>query len=288
MSRKPRIEFNGAIYHVFQRGNNREDIFDDPAEKGYFIKQIKEYMVAYEFEIFAYVIMDNHYHLILKTKEAALSKIMHSINNVYSKFYNRRHERTGHVFGERYNGKMVEDDAYLIWLLRYIHRNPVKAHICYSTDEYKWSSDFFYRNGIKAFVNIDFILRILSNNRVNAMKTYFQLMNGHEDNQDYEYEGIKLRFTENSLESNTYECTGNNVPKRITLEEILNSLNLDEENYNLIKFGSRKRNIIDMKILFIKEALKYKYTYKEIGGFIRISQSAVTKLLKDREEGNNS
>lgn len=288
LSRKPRIEFNGAIYHVFQRGNNRENIFNEPIEKGYFIKQIIEYMDAYEFELLAYVIMDNHYHLILRTKEVALNKIMHGINNVYSKFYNHRHERTGHVFEERYSSKLVEDDAYLIWLLRYIHRNPVRAHICENVSKYKWSSDFFYRKGINVFVNIDFILNIFSRNRFKAMKIYFELMESPEDSQACDYQSLKLRFPQDSLKGDMAEYAKNGVSKRLTLEEILNNLNLDEEKYNLIKSGSRKRHITDMKVLFIKEALKYKYTHKEIGEFINISQTAVTKLLVDRTKRNNS
>ncbi|MDF2674054.1 MAG: transposase [Clostridiales bacterium] len=265
LSRKPRLEFKGAIYHVFQRGNNKEHIFCDPIEKGYFIKQIKDYMSVYNFELFAYVIMDNHYHLILRTNEAALNKIMHSINNVYSKFYNYRHKRTGHVFEERYNSKLVEDDAYLIWLLRYIHRNPVKAHMCDDVSKYKWSSDFFYRKGIKLFVNIDLILDVLSLKGFEAMKKYFQLMESPDENQDYDYEDIKAIFPNISFENDTIKHLRNCKLDRKTLDEIINIMGLGQEEYDLIKSGSRKRHLIDLKLLFIKEALKFKYTHKEIG-----------------------
>lgn len=288
MSRKPRLEFNGAIYHVFQRGNNKESIFNEPIEKGYFLKQIKEYMRVYKFELFGYVMMDNHYHLIIKTNDIALNKIMHSINNAYRRFYNHRHERTGHVFEERYNSKLVEDDAYLIWLLRYIHRNPVRACICNDVSQYKWSSDFFYRKGINIFVNIDQILNIFSLNRYDAMNKYFELMDSPEESQNYDYNGIKAIFPEISFQDNIIKYLGDNDHEKKTLDEIINGLSLGEIDCKLIKSGSRKRYLIDFKLLFIKEALKYKYTYKEIGEFIGISQSAVTKLINDRNKSNNS
>jgi putative transposase len=283
LSRKPRLEFNGAIYHVFQRGNNRESIFNNPIEKGYFIKQIKEYMGLYEFELFAYIIMDNHYHLMIRTNEVPLNKIMHSINNVYSKFYNYRNKRTGHVFEERYNSKLVEDDAYLIWLLRYIHRNPVRAHMCDDVRKYKWSSDFFYRKGLKTFVNIDLFLNMLSTNRFEAMKKYYQLMNEPEDNEIYDYTNIKLEYPDTFLKGEVIKSLESRPSRRETLDEIINSLNLNQENKNLIKSGSRKRHLNNIKLQFIYEALKYKYTHKEIGEFIGISQPAVTKLLNNRK-----
>ena len=280
MTRKPRLEFQGAIYHVFQRGNNREHIFRDPVEKGYFLKQIKEHMAIYNYELFAYVIMDNHYHMILRTNEAALSKIMHRINNTYSKFYNYRRERTGHVFEERYNSKVVDDDAYLIWLLRYIHRNPVRANMCDAVSKYRWSSDFFYRRGIKSFVNIDLMLKILSIRRYEARKRYLQLMETLEDNQDPEYKDIKELIPGISFGNITVKDPGNikSVPK--TLDEIISSMVLSQEDYFLIKSGSRKRHLMNLKLRYINEALKHKYTLKEIGEFIGISQSAVTKLIK--------
>ncbi len=281
MTRKPRLEFQGAIYHVFQRGNNREHIFRDPVEKGYFLKQIKEHMAIYNYELFAYVIMDNHYHMIIRTNEAALSKVMHRINNTYSKFYNYRRERTGHVFEERYNSKVVDDHAYLIWLLRYIHRNPVRANMCDAVSKYRWSSDFFYRRGIKSFVNIDLMLKILSIRRFEARKRYFQLMESLEEiHNNTDFKDIKNMFPDISFENITVEDIKSIKPDRKSLDEIISGIVLREEDYNLIKTDSRKRHLMNLKLIYINEALKYKYTLKEIGEFIGISQSAVTKLIK--------
>ena len=278
MPRKPRIEFRGAIYHVYQRGNNKEYIFKNEIEKGFFIKQIKENMLLYNYEILAFAIMDNHYHIIIRTNETPLNKIMHSINTVYGKSYNFNHTRTGHVFENRYNCRLIEDDAYLIWLIRYIHRNPVRAHLCDSAKDYKWSSDNLYRRNRKIFVNIDFILEIFSQKRSDAIRTYIKLMdNLPEDNKEIEYEEIKKMDFRISLYGNLY--TNTVISYRKSLECILNDLNLELVDVNLIKSGSKKRYLTDLKIKFINLAVEHKYTLKDIGEFIGVSQSAISKLI---------
>lgn len=178
MARKPRIEYNGAIYHVIQRGNNREYIFEDTLHKGYLIKIIREVKGVLDFNIFAYVLMDNHYHLLLQTVDCPLSVLMHRINNRYSKYYNFKARRSGHVFENRYKGILVQDKSYLLGLIRYIHYNPVRARMCGKVADYKWSSDVFYRRNMKNIVDIGFALDMLSLDRISAIRKYIELMDG--------------------------------------------------------------------------------------------------------------
>lgn len=159
LPRDNRIIFEGAIYHVYQRGNNKEFIFRNSKHKVFILKQIKEYNKCFDFELLAYVIMDNHYHLLIKTNKVPINQIMFNINNVIGKYLNRELERTGHLFENRYKSKLVENDDYLVWLLRYMHRNPIRANICDSVDDYRWSSHYFYKNGINEFVITNFILK---------------------------------------------------------------------------------------------------------------------------------
>lgn len=281
MPRKQRIEFNGAIYHIFQRGNNKEHIFKEDVEKGFFLKQIKECMIAYNFSLFAYVIMDNHYHLIIQTKETPIHKIMYTINNTYRISYNKNHDRTGHVFEERYNSKLITEDAYLIWLLRYIHRNSVRAHICSELFNYKWSSDYFYRKNVKSFVNIDFILNMLSSNRYNAIKTYLQILNEPEKSESDDYEYIKGKLANLNLNVKHTACDGNRDFIRKSLQEILASLNLSEGDSIAIRSGSRKRHLTPYKVKFITIAMQYKYTFSEIAEFIGVSPSGISRLMEE-------
>ena len=154
MGRPWREEYKGGIYHVIARGNNKEYIFKEDIDKGYFIKQLKESIEGMNYRIFGYILMDNHYHILIQTMDKKLQEIMHQINNKYSKYFNAKYKRVGHVFQGRYKATLVQDERYLIWVLRYIHQNPVQAGICQTVSEYKWSSDIFYRRGIKGFVNV--------------------------------------------------------------------------------------------------------------------------------------
>jgi REP element-mobilizing transposase RayT len=183
MGRRPRVEFEGAIYHVIQRGNNREYIFDNRSDKKFLLKDILCRRNNMNFRLFGYVIMSNHYHLLLQTvdKDNMLNKIMHGINNRYSKYYNKCHERTGHVFGERYKAIHVQNEGYLVTVLRYIHQNPVRAGMCNMASEYEWSSDSCYREGNETDIDIGVILDTMSKDRKLAIKQYRALMEEEAD-----------------------------------------------------------------------------------------------------------
>jgi putative transposase len=101
--RRHRIEYDGAVYHVIQRSSNREMIFGKAKDKEYFIDLLAGYKKILGFRLFGYVLMDNHFHLLLQTGAITLNKIMQRINFHYSKFYNQKCNRHGHVFGGRYN-----------------------------------------------------------------------------------------------------------------------------------------------------------------------------------------
>lgn len=274
MPRTRRIEYNGAVYHVYQRGNNKEFIFIENEDKEYFLKLFIENMQEFNYKIFAYVIMNNHYHIIIQTFDISLQNIMHNINNKFSKYFNKKYERTGHVFEKRYSSKVVDKDDYLIWLLRYIHRNPVRANLCKEVDEYIWSSDIYYRKNISSFVDINFILNILSNNRDKSIKCYEELLKDPDRKKEEDFNNFRDKL--NSLV---------NKPERLnrlkTLDEIFGELEISKEDKLLIKMGSRKRCLKELKKKFIKEAIKLNYTLDEIGSFIGISKGAVSKLLSE-------
>jgi putative transposase len=240
-------------------------------------------MEVKKYEIFAFTIMDNHYHIIIRTNEAPLGIIMHDINNIYSKFYNFHHNRTGHVFEERYKCKLVVDDAGIIWLLRYIHRNPVRAHLCNKVEDYKWSSDNLYRRNRKVFVNINFILNIISQKRSDAIRSYLKLVNAPEDEDKVkDYKNIKDIYPNISFSYNQIEHINGEVIYRMTLDEILKNICPIIDDINLIKSGSRKHYLTNIKVEFIKTAIDNRYTFKVIGDFLGVSQSAISRLLLDK------
>jgi putative transposase len=140
MGRSIRIEYPAALYHVTSRGNERKDIFLEDANRIKFLEILEDYNDRYGILIHSYVLMDNHYHLILETPRGNLLKVMHGINSSYTGYFNRNYGRSGHLFQGRYKGILVEKDAYLLSLSRYVHLNPVRVGIVERPDSYRWSS----------------------------------------------------------------------------------------------------------------------------------------------------
>jgi REP element-mobilizing transposase RayT len=246
MGRRPRIEFQGAVYHVI--------IFQHKEDKVDFLRCLEAAKEAYPFNLLGYVIMDNHYHLIIETKETPLNKIMQKINNAYSKSYNKRYQRSDHVFGGRYKGILVNDDSYLLTLLRYLHANPVRAKITSNPDLYEWSSDQFYRSNNARQVAIDKILDMFSKNRQIAIAEYKKFMSQKEqiENPMEFFEKVSVIGDDKKESEKQSE-----IRKKETLDQILVRVSDCEEVFRLIKSGSRKRFIRNEKITYVKAAVDH-------------------------------
>ena len=164
MPREARTKSGTNVYHSIIRGINKQKIFLDSQDTTKIMKELKEAKEKYKYELYAYCIMQNHLHLLIKDKDN-INKIMHRIMLQYSMYFNKKYERTGHLFQNRYLSKPVETDSYLITLQRYIHQNP------YKMESYEWSSyrDYLGRGGI---TDIDFILNIFNNDRKKALEEF--------------------------------------------------------------------------------------------------------------------
>jgi len=140
MARQLRVEFENAFYHVTSRGNQRNKIFYDAADRERFLEILSRTKERYGFLLHGYVLMDNHYHLLMETPKANLSQIMQNINTSYTVYVNRKYQRTGHLLQGRFKGIIVDKDRYLIVLSRYIHLNPVRAKLVKKPADYPWTS----------------------------------------------------------------------------------------------------------------------------------------------------
>ncbi len=140
MARPLRLEFPGALYHITSRGNAGQEIFLDDEDRRAFLEILAEVVERYRFRCYAYCLMGNHYHLLVETREANLSRGMRQLNGVYTQRFNRRHKRTGHLFQGRYKAILVEKDPYLLELARYIVLNPVRAGLVRYPGRWRWSS----------------------------------------------------------------------------------------------------------------------------------------------------
>jgi len=126
MARPLRIEYPEAWYHVTCRGNEKRNIFRDDGDREKLLEILSANLKLYRIELYSYVLMQTHFHLLLMTPEANLRKFMQRLNTTYTVYFNRRHRRSGHLFQGRYKAILIEKDEYLVELSRYIHLNPVR------------------------------------------------------------------------------------------------------------------------------------------------------------------
>lgn len=147
MARALRIEYEEAMYHVTARGNERKKIFFSKHDYEKFLEYVKEAKKKYGILVHAYVLMSNHYHLIIETPNANLSKAMQYINGSYTTYVNTKKKRSGHLYQGRYKSIIVDADNYLLELSRYLHLNPVRAKMVERPEEYQYSSYRTYISG---------------------------------------------------------------------------------------------------------------------------------------------
>jgi len=140
MPRPLRIEYPGCFYHVLSKGNDGRAIFQIDRDYKRFLELLGEFCDRFEIDLWSYVLMGNHYHLLLKTMRGNLSAAMQWLGTAYSTWFNRRHERSGHLFQGRFKSFVVEEEDYLHRLILYVHRNPVRARLVDRLADYRWSS----------------------------------------------------------------------------------------------------------------------------------------------------
>jgi putative transposase len=140
MARPLRIDIAGALHHVTCRGNERRPIFRSNRDRERFLELLAEAVKRFRWSVTVWVLMSNHFHLVIQTHEANLSRGMQWLNGTYADWFNRRHERSGHLFQGRFKSFLIDGDTYFAEVLRYVVLNPVRANIVARPEEYRWSS----------------------------------------------------------------------------------------------------------------------------------------------------
>lgn len=266
LGRRKRAQFYGAIYHISNKGIR--NIFEDDQDKLFFISILSDVKDLFDFKLLAYCILDDKYHLFIKTHNISISKVMQRVNMLYARYYNSIYKRKGPVFKERYTSSTVKSEANLFNLVKYIHMLPVYENREISIDEYKWSSDVFYRINLESIVDIDYILDIFSLERHDAINRYKELMT----TLDGEMEFVKGYYDE-SLDSL------NHKKLNISLDDILKKICQNDGDFDLIKEGSKKSYLIKYKEDYIKESQELGFKIEDIGQNIGISERAVRQYL---------
>ncbi len=146
MARALRIEYPGAYYHVMNRGQSRRNIFIEDKGRQTFLDLLGEIVRLWKVEMYAYCLMDNHYHLLLSTPIAGLARPMRHLDGIYTQKFNRVHHRDGPLFRGRYKAILIDAEEYFLSVVRYIHKNPLGAGVVSEIDRYRWSSHWGYLN----------------------------------------------------------------------------------------------------------------------------------------------
>ena len=185
MSRPLRIEYPGAWYHVMNRGRRREVIFPGPKDYQRFVELLQEGSSMWGVRIAAYCLMPNHYHLLVQTPNANLSRFMRHVDGVYTQRFNRSHESDGSLFRGRYKAILIEADTYILDLVRYIHRNPLRAGLVSRLDRYRWSSHKAYlsRSRRWSWLYSELVLSMLCRTGGDSADAYREFMKQEESDE---------------------------------------------------------------------------------------------------------
>lgn len=176
MPRTARPKSETGIYHIILRGINKQTIFNGEADIKRFIETLLRVKKVSGYQIYGYCFMGNHVHLLMQEGQESIGHAMKRIGSSYVYWYNKKHERTGYLFQGRYRSETVEDDNYLMTVLRYIHQNPLKAGIVNDLRDYKWSSYNEYI-GSSVISDVDYILSIFNSDREKAVSEFILFHN---------------------------------------------------------------------------------------------------------------
>lgn len=282
MARKPRIHYPGAIYHVIARGNNRELVFRGIGDRYKYLNLLAKYLPKYNVELFCYVLMDNHVHLLAQVNDQPLPLLMQGVQQSYTQYFNRKYEHVGHVFQQRYKALLCTDDAYLITLLCYIHQNPVRAGLPGGIDS-PWSSHRAYIGKPNPLVNVDFIFNQLHDNRQAAIHKYLELMGNDIDNLDWATDINTKHRVQDDREPVTIKPVeeqkiGQHITWEHMVELIANECGVDKDK---LLQPCRTRNVVAARKRLICEAINRNLCSRnELAERLNLDISRITQVYR--------
>jgi len=259
MGRLPRQTLTGGIYHIIQRGHNKSYIFNDQMDKLTFLDLIKKCKTESQFHVLFYVLMDNHYHLIIEIQGLQLGTLMKRINQAYSRYYHQKHSCSGTVYGTRYRVFPVTDKAYFIQLLKYIAHNPVKAGIVRHPTEYRWSAHMEIASTRGTIVSTKRLFEILGGNLENGSKNYDTLIR----------QNVTAGSSAQDQKSFDAEYRAQN------LANLLDDTIKGQITIAIIRSASRDAKTASLRCEFIRKATEQGYSVPEIARALKKSDRYV-------------
>ena len=211
-------------YHVMIRGINKQNIFLDNKDKEKFTKEIELSKLKYKYMIYAYILMDNHVHFTICDQNDWISKIMKDICGKYAMYFNKKYDRVGHVFQNRFKNLCVDKEEYLLNLIRYIHKNPEVDGI-ESMQTYKWSSynDYFKKSiNESKITDTKFILDLFDENNINNAKEKFKQFHNQIERK---YSDAEFEFEKSLNDQQAIEC----IKRILNIDNILQIQNYSKK-----------------------------------------------------------
>jgi len=295
MTRPLRLSFENTFYHITTRGNRREKIFYSSRGKEVFLKRLKEMLIKYEMICHAYCLMDNHYHLFIKTIKPNLSQGIHYLNSAYTNWFRNKHQIIGPLFQGRFKSILVDADNYALMLSAYIHLNPLRAGIVRQLEDYPWSSYLDYLNLRKSNISDpSFVLNLIDSNTFKAIKKYRNYLIEYQDMKDpirESYHRIALgstTFIEKVKEKIEHEGRKREIPStRFPSKYDANTIILKMTQVLHIEkkaiFDKKRGNLNrSLAIYLIKRFTPL--SLSEIGKLFKMDYSAVSQAAKRFEQ----
>jgi len=307
MARPLRIEYPGAWYHVMNRGRRAEKIFHDKQDYGNFVELLEDTSQRWNLRVAAYCLMANHYHILVQTPDANIARSMRHINGIYTQKFNRRHRCDGQLFRGRYKSILVNGDSYLLQLVRYIHRNPVRVGLASRLEDYIWSSHTGFLSVAKRWdwLYKEFIFSLLSKRKKEWMKAYCHFVSLEDD------EGITTVLEGNKwpsllgpksfvdwVKGRYYEMkTDEDIPQakdlapvpELIIEAVCDYYQINRKDLYKSKRGefNEARNVA----VFLMRRLRYD-SLKEIGSYFQMLKyssvsSSIERMKKQLSEDRN-
>jgi putative transposase len=258
------IEDRNAIYHVIGKGVERTNIFTDEVDRNKFLQLLQKMITSHKVFLFSYVLMNTHFHLLLKTEDANLSQAMQFLNSSYAHWFNIRHIRKGHLFQDRFRCQLIQNSHYLYSAASYINLNPVEAGLVDSPEKYPWSSFQYFlptqnqNKNLPPWLNIQELLKLCQTS--------------HENFINFVKENIRKDDPEKIL-PNVTKINSNQIPNK-SPKDIENILRKTKEQIGNIETNKR------IKDLLVYLLIKRGYRVKDVANSMHISSSNLLKICK--------
>ncbi len=279
MSRPLRIEYPEAVYHLTSRGNARSNIYVTDTDRTEFLKILSQTCEHFNWHAYAWCLMGNHYHLVIETAEANLSRGMRHLNGVYTQTFNRTHKRVGHLFQGRYKAILVEKESYLLEVVRYVLLNPVRANMTKTADQYPWSSyrAMIDKSATPDWLDKEWILGHYGKRLSTAQKNFITFVR----------EGNKQPAIWEQLRQQLY----------LGDEKFVNQLQSKQAvDKDLTEVTKEQRQRISKPLSYYSKKHKHRndainagyidgaYSQKDIADYFEVHYSTVSKIIKKYEE----